>query len=302
MNKKRLFAVIASVIMAATALPLTVSADWKTTNNQTYYLDESGDKVTGWQTIDGKKYYFSSKGVMKTGWLTMKSGKKYYFKKDGVMATGWVKIGDNKYYFSKKGIMTTGKAKIGKKIYSFNDDGVLEYQCKNTFVYVGDKLYSLDKNGDFCTGVEAVEFADGSSNLFYFGKNGYAVTTTKVIDGMTCEFDAKKGLVDAYVNIKVGKFDSDILSLSNFKVKNVSASYTKNKVSLTGKIKNNYSKAVTFYIYISYYDKDGNLIDNRQSITCNKLAPGETYKFEDSIYIDDVAYKIEFTDIKIFKA
>lgn len=301
MNKKGLLAIIVSIFISVTSLPVHTFADWVKEDGKTYYLDESGDKLTGWQTIDGKKFYFLSDGEMKTGWTTMKSGKKYYFKKDGSMVTGWLKSGENKYYFNKNGVMVTGNVKIGKKIYCFNEDGVLEYQCKNMFVYVGEKLYSLDKNGAFCTGMETVDFPNGKSVAYYFGENGYAITTTKVIDGVTYEFDAQDGLIDSYINIKVGTFKSDYLQMSNFKIKN-EKTYSSNKVVYSGSIKNKYSKAVDFYIYASFYDKDGNLIDNRQIISCDNVKPGETYKFNNYKYVDDTVYRIEFTEINVYRS
>lgn len=300
-TNKIIISVVASVIMSATLLPTNVFADWETKNNQTYYLDEAGKKLTGWQTIDDKKYYFSSKGEMKTGWMTMKSGNKYYFKKDGSMATGWLKMGNDKYYFDKNGVMATGYVKIGKKIYGFYDDGTLAYQCKDTFVYVGEKLYCLDEKGNFGTGIQTVYYTDGSSTLFYFGKNGYAITTKKVIDGVTYEFDAKEGLIDSYVNIKVGTFKSDYLQLSNFKIKNTQG-YSSNKVEYSGTLKNIYSKEFDFYIFASFYDKDGNLIDNKPIISCDSIKPGETYKFKEHRYVDDVVYTMKFTDINLYRS
>lgn len=302
MKKNKVFiSLVASVVMSATILPTNVCADWQTKNNQTYYLDESGNKLIGWQTIDGKKYYFLSKGEMKTGWLTMKSGKKYYFKKDGSMVVGWLKIGDKQYYFDKDGVMAKGYARVGQKVYAFYDDGTLAYQCKDCLTYAGGKWYYLDKNGNFKTGMQTVYFDDGSTATFYFDKNGYAVTTTKIINGTTYEFDETLGLVDSYIGAKVGTFKSKYLKLSDFKVKNKVGS-KKTEVKYSGSLKNTSKTTIKFYIYASLYDKDGNLMKNSQLISCNKLKPGETFKFDDSTYTDDITYKIEFTDIKIYSA
>lgn len=52
------FIQITAVVLSAVILSQTVSADWKYSDNNTYYTDESGNYKTGWQTIDGKDYYF----------------------------------------------------------------------------------------------------------------------------------------------------------------------------------------------------------------------------------------------------
>ena len=305
LSRKILSVALAGVTMftMATASSVTASADWVETNGKTYYENEDGEKVTGWQTIDGEKYYFSSKGIMKTGWLTMKSGKKYYFKKDGTMVTGWLKKGGEKFYFNKKGVMATGFYKIGKKIYAFDNDGVLQYQCKKMTVYVGDKLYSLDEKGNLFTGVKNIEMLDGSIRQLYFGKNGYAITTKKNINGITYEFDAEKGVLDAYIKVKTGEFDNKYLELSKFSMKceDVSANKTGNReITFSGYITNTSSSTLTFYIYANFYDDEGNLIDDTQLLSCKNLRPGEKYKFDDYTYVNGIPYRMEFTDYRIF--
>lgn len=303
MNAKKLLAGLLSLAFSVNFLSVSVSADWETKDGKTYYTDENGDYVTGWQTIDDSRYYFSSKGVMKTGWVKMKSGKTYYFMKDGKMKTGWLKSGDKKYYFDKKGVMATGDVKIGKKIYYFFEDGTLGFQYKNCVVYVGNKLYSLDTNGNFDKNVIiSVKSSDGTTNKYYIGKNGYAITIKKTIDGKIYEFDAEKGLISVnYPRIKVGSFKNNYIKLSNFKAEN-NDTYSNNskKITYSGSITNKYSKTVNFYIYASFYDKKGNLLKNSQIISCSNVKPGETYKFDDYTYVDDVVDKIEFTDIDVY--
>lgn len=302
MKKSKIICGLLSLALSVNFMAVSVSADWETKDGKTYYTDESGDYVTGWQTIDDSRYYFSSKGIMKTGWVEMKSGKTYYFMKDGKMKTGWLKSGGEKYYFDKNGVMVTGNVKIGKKIYSFFEDGTLEYQCKNCVVYVGDRLYSLDESGNLDRNVIiTVESSNGSSKQFYIGKDGYAITTKKTIDGKIYEFDAEKGLIKCdYPSIKVGTFSNDYLRLSNFKINNT-GNETSNKVTYSGSVTNSCSVAVEFFIHISYYDSDGNLLKNN-SIYCSKLKSGETYKFSDFTYIDGIVSKIEFSDVYVFAA
>lgn len=302
MNSKKIIGAFLSLALSVNFLAVSISADWETKDGKTYYTDDSGDYVTGWQTIDDSRYYFSSDGVMKTGWLKMKSGKTYFLLKDGKMKTGWLKSGGEKYYFDKKGVMVTGNVKIGKKIYSFFNDGSLEYQCKDCFVYVGDKLYSIDENGNFDTNIIIrAKFSDGTSKQYYIGNNGYAITTKKTIDGKIYEFDAEKGLISVdYPSIKVGAFKNDYVKLSNFKIENNDAYGDKKKITYSGSITNKCSLTIEYYIYASFYDSEGNLLDNKQIISCKNVKPGETYKFDDYIYLDDVVYKIEFTDINVY--
>lgn len=148
---KTLSAIFIASIVCVLFVSITVSADsWsKEADGSTYYLTDSGEKLTGFQLIGENSYFFGEDGKMWTSkWLTTATGTKYYFKKDGTMATGKLKIGSKtyyfgkngkmrtskwvttssgaKYYFKKDGTMATGKLKIGGKTYEFAADGKLQ--------------------------------------------------------------------------------------------------------------------------------------------------------------------------------
>ncbi len=130
------------ILVSINCLSFSAFAEWEAKDGKTYYLDESGKKVTGWQTIDDKKYYFASDGTMRTGWLKMKSGKSYYLRSDGSMITGWAKIKGEKYYFDKNGVMATGLKKVSSDTYFLTDSGMLKGWLKYYGVY-----YYFDNDG-----------------------------------------------------------------------------------------------------------------------------------------------------------
>lgn len=290
---KTIAALVMTTCLAILTATIPTSADFSTDKSgNTIYTDESGERVTGWQTIGDKKYYFDKKGVLKTGWLNMKSGKKYFFKKDGSMATGWTEIDGEQYYFSAKGVMATGNKVIGNKIYEFDNSGVLLGNYENCGVIINGKMYSVDKNGYLDR--NTLMKIDGV--YYYIGKNGYSISTTKVLDGITYVFDADKGVIDSYVKLSVGAFKNDYLTLSNFEAKRKDK-----KVYLTGTLRNNSKNDLKIYIYASFYDSDGVLIDNRQIIGIYNLGSGETYKIDETKTVEG-AVSLKFTDINLYRA
>jgi glucan-binding YG repeat protein len=135
-------------------------------NDDTYYLDKAGRKVTGWQVINGKKYYFNSKGVMQTGWKTIKK-KKYYFNSKGVMQTGWKTIKKKKYYFNSKGVMQTGWKTIKKKKYYFSSKGVMQTGWKT----IKKKKYYFNGKGVMQKGKVKIKGV-----LYRFAKDGHLIS------------------------------------------------------------------------------------------------------------------------------
>lgn len=105
---KKIIALAAAALMAASALPIAASADeWtKTDDGYVYTYDDGSTAATGWLKVGEDTYYINKDGVRKTGWLTTKTAK-YYFRKDGKMAKDC-------------------KLKIGKKTYSFDKNGKLK--------------------------------------------------------------------------------------------------------------------------------------------------------------------------------
>ncbi len=298
------------ILIGMNCMSFSASADWEKEDGKTYYTDESGEKVTGWQTIDGEKYYFSSDGTMRTGWLKMKSGKKYYLKKDGSMVTGWAKIKNLKYYFDKNGVMATGTKKLGQKIYEFADDGVMIGQYKDCFVELDNKYYAVDKDGNLKkNSVADCIFPDGTSREFYIGKNGYAISTEKKIDGITYVYDEKEGLLEWYYPVEIyyrtiygedgylmtesgmPKDAKGNVGFGYFSAK-CKPSYTGYKVEFSAKVKNGMNKIISFSTSAKFYNSKGNAVDERSIFYISDIEPGETYEVDKTLYFDDIISKI----------
>lgn len=304
------------IMVSINCLSFSAFADWETKGSKTYYVDESGKKVTGWQTIDDKKYYFASDGTMRTGWLKMKSGKSYYLRSDGSMVTGWAKIKGEKYYFDKNGVMATGDVKIGQKIYTFFDNGVMMGQYKDCFVELNDKYYYLDADGKLKTNTTATcQFSDGTEKMFYIGKNGYAISTEKEIDGIHYVFDKKEGLLEWYYPVKVTAylsnknsggmmmelgygFPKDTKGYPKIKEMTVKCkpAYSGYKLEFSGKFTNNMNKIISFRESVKYYDTNGNVFDEGTLFYISNIAPGETYDIENTIYLDKIVSEVCFTE------
>lgn len=308
MKKKFIVAITTAVIAISAVAPQTFADKWvETDSGYTYQYDDGTTAKKGWLKIDEKKYYIKADGTRKTGWLEMKSGNKYYFKKDGTMVTGWLKSSKGKYYFNSKGVMQTGYVLIKKKIYLFNDNGLLDKQVKNQLVEIDGKYYYCLKDGSLAKGMVDVPYPGGKLTA-YFGDDGYSISGEKTIDGVTYVFDEHEGLIDSYVNIKVGSFTdlkgegfsiTDYLSLKNFKIKNTPSKYS-DKIEYSGILTNKSDIALSIYIYADLYDKDGNIISsNVPFISTSKLNSGSKYKFTEQMYVDDTVYKITFSEARL---
>lgn len=101
------------------------TAEFVHSKENTYYVDESGEKISGWKDIEHFRYFFDKKGVMSVGWKETKDGT-YYFQEDGKMSVGWTEIGKDTYYFDKDGKMLTGKQKVFQLDCVFDEKGRLK--------------------------------------------------------------------------------------------------------------------------------------------------------------------------------
>lgn len=102
-----------------------VTNEFVLSKEETYYFDESGNKVTGWEIINDNKYFFDSNGVMqKDKWKKTKKGT-YYLSVQGTVLTGWQEIDGDTYYFNQEGKMQTGKMYLGIAMCTFDTDGKL---------------------------------------------------------------------------------------------------------------------------------------------------------------------------------
>lgn len=70
----------------------------QTENGDFYYLDESGNKVTGTVKISGIPYRFAADGALYTGWQTVNGKRYYYSEENGNIVLGWVTWQSRRYY------------------------------------------------------------------------------------------------------------------------------------------------------------------------------------------------------------
>lgn len=135
-------------------------------NGKWYYADKDGNLATGRQTIDHLNYYFNADGSqVKSDFFTLDGGKTWYYAKDnGEIVTGAYSVRGKNYYFKEDGSQVKGD-------FVKNADGSLSYYDKDS----GERL-----NNRFLT---------TGNNVWYYFKDGKAVTGRQNIDGKEYYFD-----------------------------------------------------------------------------------------------------------------
>ena len=135
-------------------------------NGKWYHADKDGNLATGHQTIDHLNYYFNADGSqVKSDFFTLDGGKTWYYAKDnGEIVTGAYSVGGKNYYFKEDGSQVKGD-------FVKNADGSLSYYDKDS----GERL-----NNRFLT---------TGNNVWYYFKDGKAVTGRQNIDGKEYYFD-----------------------------------------------------------------------------------------------------------------
>lgn len=135
-------------------------------NGKWYHADKDGNLATGRQTIDHLNYYFNADGSqVKSDFFTLDGGKTWYYAKDnGEIVTGAYSIGGKNYYFKEDGSQVKGD-------FVKNADGSLSYYDKDS----GERI-----NNRFLT---------TGNNVWYYFKDGKAVTGRQNIDGKEYYFD-----------------------------------------------------------------------------------------------------------------
>lgn len=135
-------------------------------NGKWYHADKDGNLATGRQTIDHLNYYFNADGSqVKSDFFTLDGGKTWYYAKDnGEIVTGAYSIGGKNYYFKEDGSQVKGD-------FVKNADSSLSYYDKDS----GERL-----NNRFLT---------TGNNVWYYFKDGKAVTGHQNIDGKEYYFD-----------------------------------------------------------------------------------------------------------------
>lgn len=167
--------------------------DWVQRSGNRYYENAKGKKTTGLKTIDGDIYYFDENGQMQTGWQLV-NGRKYCFDELGCAMVGWVTGSDNTYYFCEAGYALTGMQTLESEIFFFDAEGVL----KRGVHAVNGKVYSFSgSQSEAVAGwVEvktpaggSVSTTSASSEKYFFGKDGIALTGLQLLEGKTYIFD-----------------------------------------------------------------------------------------------------------------
>ena len=135
-------------------------------NGKWYHADKDGNLATGRQTIDHLNYYFNADGSqVKSDFFTLDGGKTWYYAKDnGEIVTGAYSVGGKNCYFKEDGSQVKGD-------FVKNADGSLSYYDKDS----GERL-----NNRFLT---------TGNNVWYYFKDGKAVTGRQNIDGKEYYFD-----------------------------------------------------------------------------------------------------------------
>ncbi|MCR4704288.1 MAG: hypothetical protein K5665_11565 [Saccharofermentans sp.] len=169
----------------------TPVSKWVQENNNWYYYDANGNKVTGWQQIGGKWYYFESSGIMVTGWRSS-GGKWYYFENSGEMVTGWKSVGGKWYYFNGGGDMATGWVSSGGKWYYFDGSGIMATGWKS----IGGKWYYFNGGGDMLTG-----WLSSGGKWYYFNGGGDMATGWLSSGGKWYYFDGSGAMATGWKQV-----------------------------------------------------------------------------------------------------
>ena len=131
--------------------------DFEVIDNQTYYFDNDGYRVTGWKQVKSDWYYFNASGMMvKNSW----SGN-YFLEKDGKMAKSkWI----DTFYVDANGVWQPDCwAYNGRWWYRYGDGSY----PRNKFDVINNNVYYFDSNGYVVTGWQVI-----NGNWYYFNGSG----------------------------------------------------------------------------------------------------------------------------------
>ena len=132
--------------------------DFEVIDNQTYYFDNDGYRVTGWKQVENDKYYFNAYGIMATDqWINTY----YYVDENGKMVKNkWLGI----YYLDSNGVWQPDRwIYNGRWWYRYGDGS---YPV-NKFDVINNNVYYFDSNGYVVTGWQVI-----NGNWYYFNGSG----------------------------------------------------------------------------------------------------------------------------------
>ena len=157
--------------------------DFEVIDNQTYYFDSDGYRVTGWRQIKSDWYYFNASGIMATDqWINTY----YYVDENGKMVKNkWLGI----YYLDSNGVWQPDRwIYNGRWWYRYGDGS---YPV-NKFDVINNNVYYFDSNGYVVTGWQVINgnwyYFNGSGAMlksqwignYYVGKDGIMATSSWV--------------------------------------------------------------------------------------------------------------------------
>ena len=131
--------------------------DFEVIDNQTYYFDSDGYRVTGWRQIKSDWYYFNASGIMvKNSWAG-----NYFLEKDGKMAKSkWI----GTFYVDANGVWQPDRwIYNGRWWYRYGDGSY----PRNKFDVINNNVYYFDSNGYVVTGWQVI-----NGNWYYFNGSG----------------------------------------------------------------------------------------------------------------------------------
>lgn len=171
--------------------PLT---GWLTSNGVQYYLDQTTGRMTqGWLQMSDGWHYFAGSGAMQTNWINVGSSW-YYLNNNGIMQTGWVQDGQTWYFLNPSGAMLTGWQDIGGSWYYFNGSGVMLTGLQD----IGGSWYYLNNSGAMQTG-----WQDINGSRYYFSSTGAMQTGWVGSDAAWYYLNPENGVMYANTQITV---------------------------------------------------------------------------------------------------
>ena len=141
--------------------------DFEVIDNQTYYFDNDGYRVTGWKQVKSDWYYFNASGMMvKNSW----SGN-YFLEKDGKMAKSkWI----GTFYVDANGVWQPDCwAYNGRWWYRYGDGSY----PRNKFDVINNNVYYFDSNGYVVTGWQVI-----NGNWYYFNGSGAMLKSQWIVN------------------------------------------------------------------------------------------------------------------------
>ena len=188
---------------------LTTESFVTTGDNHWYYVDKTGEKVTGLQEIGDKTYHFNDKGLQTKGQRVVIEGKGYYFHpENGELWNNKIALhhstryingtsDDIYYYYDNDGNIYTGPKTIDGKEYYFQPAMVYYSKFKNPD---GTESYYNEQGQKVYNGWGKIRYMYLRGYLWtpsvYADENGYVVHGFKRINGQLYYFDESGSLRD----------------------------------------------------------------------------------------------------------